>query len=262
MSGTLAAPMPFVNDMGNGKTLVFLHAFPLEASMWDRQVEHLGGRFRCMRPDFYGCGSSPAPSGEVSIDDYAAGVMRALDSRRITDFGVVGLSMGGYEAFALLRLAAARITSLVLAATRADAEPEATAADRIRMAEEVLHAGVDSIIDFSTARLLSASAQARPDVVGPVRQRIRRCTPAGYAAAQRAIATRPDSTEQLPAITVPTLVIGGADDEAATPALMVAMAAAIPGARRVSIEDCGHLVNLEQPERFNAELDAFYSTVG
>lgn len=251
--------LPAMHDTGDGDdTLLFLHAFTMDASQWDHQVAALSGDRRCVRPDFWGCGDSPPPPpGEPALDDYAAAVLAALDARRIGRVTVVGLSMGGYLAFALLRLAPERIRGLVLCNTRAVADREEEAGDRREMARRVEreHA-VESIVEPMVARLLSTAAQAEAHIADPVRGRIRRCTPAGVAFAQRAIAARPDSTELLETISVPTMVIAGRQDAIIPTAGVRAIADGIPGARYVELE-CGHLSNLELPRKFTAELDGF-----
>src|ERR1700680_3606492 len=104
-----------VHETGSGPAVLFLHAFPLDASQWDHQVAALSGSRRCLRPDFWGCGASPPPSQDpASLDDYARSVLSALDELRVGRFTVVGLSMGGYIALALWRVAADRISALAL----------------------------------------------------------------------------------------------------------------------------------------------------
>ena len=72
-----------------------------------------------------------------------------------------------------------------------------------------------------------------------------------------AIAERPDSTDLLPAITIPTLVIVGADDVLTTTADAERMSKGIGRAELVVIPDAGHLSNLEQPDRFTAAVECF-----
>ena len=93
-------------------------------------------------------------------------------------------------------------------------------------------------------------------VQSPVRGRIRRCTPAGIAFAQRAMAARPDSTGLLASIDVPALVIAGTQDAIVAAPEVGAMAGSIPGARYAEL-DCGHLSNLEIPRAFNQRLADF-----
>jgi pimeloyl-ACP methyl ester carboxylesterase len=250
--------LPAIHDTGTGPAVLFLHAFTLDASQWDHQVAALSDDMRCVRVDLWGCGSSPAPpDGEPALEGFARAVLAALDSLNIDRVAVVGLSMGGYLAFTLWRLAPERIRALALCNTRATADAAPARADRLAMAEQVeREQSVESIVEPMVARLLSPSAQEEAHIVDPVRGRIRRCTPAGIAFAQRAIANRLDSTALLDSITVPTLVIGGTQDAIVGPDEVHAIADRISGARYVEL-DCGHLSNLELPHAVSEQLSTF-----
>jgi pimeloyl-ACP methyl ester carboxylesterase len=213
---------------------------------------------RCVRIDLWGCGTSPpSPGGEQALDSFATTTLAALDSRNIERFAVVGLSMGGYLAFALWRQAPQRIRALVLCNTRASADTEVARDDRLAMAAQVEREdSVESIVEPMVARMLSPHAQAEAHIVDPVRGRIRRCTPAGIAFAQRAMAARPDSGMLLESIDVPSLVIAATRDAIIPTPEVRAMADAIPGAGYAEL-DCGHLSNLELPRAFNKRLAEF-----
>lgn len=250
--------LPAVHDTGDGPALLLLHAFPLDGSQWDHQVAALSGTHRCLRPDFWGSGASPPPpDAEPSLDAYAAGVVRALDERGVGDVDVVGLSMGGYTAFALLRLAAHRVRSLVLANTRAAADSTATREARLELADRVIREhSVESLVEPNVERLLGAESRAEVHVTDPLRGRIRRWSPAGVAYAARAMALRPDSSGMLASIRVPVMVVGGSEDAVVPEPELRAMASAIPQAQAVVME-CGHLTNLEQPHVFTDHVTRF-----
>lgn len=248
---------PVIHDTGDGPALLLLHGFPLDASMWDAQVAALSGRYRCLRPDFWGCGTSGAPPGPVSIDSYALDVLHELDNLGVDEFSVCGVSMGGYMSFALLRAAKERVRSLVLANTRAAADSDAALAARTVMADEVRAGGVDAIVESMTARMLCPTCRDEVHIADPVRGRIRRCTPEGVLASLGAIAGRPDSSAMLGGIDVPTLVVCGTADVIVPLEESRAMAAAIPGAVLKEFAGGGHLANLEQPALFSAVLGDF-----
>ncbi len=252
---------PHLHDSGAGRAVLLLHAFPLDASQWDHQVAVLGDRWRCVRPDAFGCGASPAPEPGLTLDAVAAAVLDALDERGIDEVAVVGLSMGGYTAMAMLRLAPRRIRALVLADTRPDGAGDAEAAARRESAAAVRREGVETIVGPMLERLLSPAGREEPHVADPVRARIRRCTAEGVAACLEAMAVRPDSGEVLAAVGVPTLVICGEHDAGSPVEVMRAMAETIPGARFELIAGAGHLTNLEQPARFGELLEAFLGEV-
>jgi pimeloyl-ACP methyl ester carboxylesterase len=250
--------LPAIHDTGTGAPVLFLHAYTLDASQWDHQVAALSADLRCVRIDLWGCGSSPAPpDGEATLDGFASAVLATLDSLHIERVAVVGQSMGGYLAFALWRLAPERIRALVLCNTRATADAAGARDDRIAIAGQVeREQSVESIVEPMVVRMLSPHAQAEAHIVDPVRGRIRRCTPAGIAFAQRAMAARPDSTELLASITVPSLVIAGSQDAIIPTPEVLDMADRIPGARYAEL-DCGHLSNLERPRAVNQQLAEF-----
>jgi pimeloyl-ACP methyl ester carboxylesterase len=260
---TRADTLPTVHDTGSGDAVLFLHAFPLDASQWDHQVAALSGDVRCVRVDLWGCGTSaPPPPGAPSLDDFAASVLAALDSRGIERFTVVSLSMGGYLAFALWRLAAKRIRALALCNTRASADDDAQRLARLAMADRVeREQSVESIVEPMIERLLGPVAREEVHIADPVRGRIRRCSPAGVVYAQHAMAARRDASELLGSIDVPTLVIAGTQDAVIPAAEVRAMSGLIPGARFVEL-DCGHLSNLEDPRAFSEALSSLLVPAG
>src|ERR1700688_4613761 len=107
--------LPAMHDTGTGDVVLFLHAFTLDASQWDHQVAALSGDMRCVRADFWRCGTSPPPpAGEPSLEGFSTAVIAALDAGHIDRGVLVELPMGGYLAFPLWRLAPERIRALVL----------------------------------------------------------------------------------------------------------------------------------------------------
>jgi len=258
-----AGGLPAVHDTGSGDAVLFLHAFPLDASQWDHQVAALSGDVRCIRVDLWGCGDSPPPpGGDATLEEFARTVLATLDSLAVDRVSVVGLSMGGYLAFALWRLAPNRIRSLALCSTRAAADTDTVRAGRLAMVETVeREASVEAVVEPTIERVLGPEARVEAHIADPVRGRIRRCSPAGIAFAQRAMAARPDSTGLLASIDVPTLVIAGTQDAIIPAAEVRAMAGSISGARMVELQ-CGHLSNLEMPRAFNEVLGGFLVPAG
>ncbi|MBJ7594590.1 MAG: alpha/beta fold hydrolase [Candidatus Dormibacteraeota bacterium] len=246
-----------IHDTGEGPALLLLHAYPLDASMWDAQVAALSGRYRCLRPDFWGCGTSPPPPGGVTIDGYAALLLGELDERGIADFAVCGSSMGGYMTLALLRAASRRVRAVALAGTRAAADDDDARAARMEVADQVRSLGVEAVVEPMTEKLLCPRCRGEVHIADPVRGRIRRCSPAGVIAAIEAIAGRPDSTPMLGNIRVPALVVCGTDDGIVPLDESRGMAAAIPHAQLHEFEGSAHLPSLEQPMAFSALLGSF-----
>lgn len=244
---------------GAPEVVLLLHAFPLHAAMWRPQIDALAGRYRVLAPDLRGFGGTPVGAGPSTMAGLAGDVRALLGHLGVANAAVVGLSMGGYVAFELLRQAPELVRALVLADTRAGADDPAGRAGREAFAESALTHGLGWVAEAMVPRLLREPAE--PALAGLVRGLIGGGTPAGVAAAQRGMAQRPDSTSTLAAIACPTLVIVGELDRLTPPAEAERMAAAIAGARLVRLADAAHLANLEAPDAFNRALLEFLAAL-
>lgn len=243
------------DDEGAGPAVMLLHAFPFSAAMWRPQIEALRGRYRVIAPDLRGFGGSDAPPGPYLMDTMADDAAALLEYLHIPQAVIVGLSMGGYIAFAFWRRHRDKVAALALADTRAGADSEERRAERETNARLVEEQGAGAIADKLIPNLVAdAAPQALRD---HLRELISANSPVGIAGALRGMALRVDSSADLPGINVPTLAIVGEEDRLSPPSEVESMIAAIPNGRLVRIPGAGHLSNLEQPEAFNAALLAF-----
>ena len=172
-------------------------------------------------------------------------------------FALVGLSMGGYIAFEMMRQAADRILRLALLDT--SARPETPAQTAVRDARIAL---------AETGRFAAVTEQSFPAAVHPSRRgdaalraivdtMAAETGPTAFVRQQRAIIGRTDSRPMLGAIRCPTLVLVGDSDALTPPDEAAEMAEGIAGAIHVVVPDCGHLATIERPEAVNAALAAW-----
>ena len=246
--------LPSLHRTGTGPALLLLHAFPQDASMWDQQVAALSGRYSCLRPDAFGCGSSPPPPAGLTLQGWAAAVLDVLDEADVDRVAIVGASMGGYLAFALLRKAPQRFLGLCLLGSRARADSDTARADRAALVTHLRDDGpaaIEQLVENQPSKLLSKGGTGEFHISDPVRGRIRRCTPAGLATLSQILAERPDSTPTLATIAIPTLVVAGSEDGLVPVEEAQAMASGIPRARFEVMEGSGHLVSLERAQAVN-----------
>ncbi|MDQ3983256.1 MAG: alpha/beta hydrolase, partial [Actinomycetota bacterium] len=115
----------YLDTGGAGTPVLLVHAFPLRAQMWEPQMESLGDRWRFIAPDLMGFGGSDGPddASVYSVDSFAGDLKAVLDDLGIDRVVLVGLSLGGYVALAFLRRYRPLVSALVLADTRAEADP-------------------------------------------------------------------------------------------------------------------------------------------
>ena len=241
------------DDHGIGTPILFLHAFPLNRSMWNHQINALLAeqRYRLVALDWRGFGESPLFDDISTMELFADDLAGLMDTLGMQQALLCGLSMGGYIAFAFLRKYPQRVQGLILADTRPGADPDEAKANRENVALLALSQGTQAIADFQIPKVLSDyTRQHHPLVEQSVRQMINAATPQGIAAASRGMALRPDASDLLSSISCPTLVVVGEQDVFTPPAVAREYAAAIPGSQFATIPDAGHLSVVEQPEVF------------
>lgn len=244
---------------GDSTPVVLIHGFPFNAQMWEQQVEALGDKWRLIVPDLRGFGGSDAPEDRdrYSVDAFASDVRAVLDDAGVDKAVVCGLSMGGYVVFALLRQSRDRVAGVVLANTRAEADPPEGIEKRTNQQKQVASDGISGLVEAMPNALTSEKSRSNdPAVVERVRAVMDNPAP-GYIGALEAMKQRPDSTGDLASITVPTLVITGSDDPLIPPGASRSMHEAISGSELVEIPEAGHLSNLEAPDAFNRALEGF-----
>ena len=252
---------PGQNDL---RVLVLLHAFPIGANLWEPQVKSVPTGWRLITPDLRGFGGSTEIDSvnSLSMADYAADVVDLLDELGVTRAVIGGCSMGGYAALALYQSAAQLFEGLVLANTRAGADSPESRANRRNMLALLDREGASGVAREMMPKLLGKTThESNSNSESYIRRLIKQQSAIAIRSAIQRMMHRPDSTLLLAQVSVPTLVITGAEDEMIPVEESRKMAAAIPGAKLVIIPGAGHLANLEQPEAFNAALNEFLTAL-
>lgn len=246
------------DEAGRGDVLVLVHGFPVDRRIWTDQLEGLNDIRRVVAPDLRGRGKSQAEVSAWTIDTYAddvADTIRALDAGPVD---LAGLSMGGYIAFALLRRHPELVRSLILVSTRAPQDPPEYKTGREMTAERARKFGTLALAESMIDKLITSNASDQ------VRKRVLEMfdsIPGETSAADSlAMRDRDDSTPMLGSISIPTLVIEGAEEALLPAGSSRAMADAIPGAYLASIPEAGHFVPIENPEEFNSRVRMFLAT--
>jgi pimeloyl-ACP methyl ester carboxylesterase len=199
------------------------------------------------------------PFGQVAVADHRreadmAAIAAAILNQAPPRFTLAGLSMGGYIAFAMMRLAPERIERLALLDTSARPDTPEQSAGRTTQITMAQTGRFGEIPELSIPRFLHRNRQNDADLTAIVRRMAQDTGPEAFVRQQNAIMSRPDSRPLLPFIRCPTLVLVGDGDIATPPELNKEIADGISGARLVVVPDCGHLSTLEKPDAVNAAL--------
>jgi pimeloyl-ACP methyl ester carboxylesterase len=193
-----------------------------------------------------------------SFADDVAALLADLDTGPVV---LAGHSMGGYVALAFARRHPELLRGLVLVATRSGRDTAEVAAGRRATGEKVRAEGIAAVVDAMVPKML-APVHRTSESLAAIRGFMTSSSREGVIAALHGMADRPDSTPGLGEISVPTLVVTGADDEVMAPAESVALAGAIRGARLRVLPDAGHMVAWEQPAEFSRELRDWLGAAG
>jgi 3-oxoadipate enol-lactonase len=258
-----------LSDSGDGvatpgqKTLLLVHGFPLDRRMWHEQIESLSKVARVIVPDLRGFGKSTPGGQTISMERLADDLAALLDGLPVTEPIVMcGLSMGGYVAWQFWLRHAERLSGLILCDTKSAADTAEAAANREKVAQQVLEQGSSVIAEAMLPKLFHEKTAERNSVAVKLMQEVMLNTaPATVAAAQRAMAVRQNVTPRLGEMNLPTLVIVGEKDAISPPAEMQTIADSLPQAEFVVVPEAGHMSPLENPAVFNAAVEKFLARI-
>ena len=223
------------------RPLVLVPGLLCDHRLWRHQVEHLADLVDPIIADV---------TRGALVPEIACAVLDVSPER----FALAGLSMGGYVALEIMRVAPERVAHLALLDTSARADTPEHIATRL----ELIELSREGRFDEVPRRLL-------PNIVHPNRLDDERLTstvfamaeavgPEAFVRQEQAIIGRLDSRSDLPDIACPTLVLCGREDALTPVCLHEEMAGLIPDSRLRVIEKCGHLSALERPEAVTAAL--------
>ncbi|OIJ69572.1 alpha/beta fold hydrolase [Streptomyces mangrovisoli] len=232
--------------------LVLVHGHPFDRGMWAPQLAEFAAGRRVIAPDLRGYGASPVVPGVTPLSAHAQDIEELLDALGVDRFVLGGLSMGGQIAMECCARLGDRVRGLLLADTFAAPETPEGRRGRNAMADRLLREGLRGYADEVLEKMVAP--YAADDVKARVHRMMTGTPPEGAAAALRGRAERPDYRGLLPRITVPALVVVGADDTYTPVADARELHAALPDSVLRVIEGAAHMPNLERPKEFNAAL--------
>jgi len=256
----------YYEETGAGAPLVFVHEFAADHRSWELQMRHFGQRYRCVTFGARGYPPSDVPEKPASYSQNRAtdDILAVMDHLKLDKAHVVGLSMGGFATLHFGFRHPTRALSLVVAGVGYGAEKDQQA--KFKGEVEVV------------ARSLTTEGMekfAEKYAYGPTRVQFENKDPRGFAQFKKELgehsalgsantqlgvqAQRPslyDLLDKMRAMTVPTLILTGDEDwPCLTPSLL--MKREIPSAALAVMPNCGHTINLEDPDLFNQIVGDF-----
>lgn len=241
------------------ETILFGHGLLFGGWMFAPQIAALRQRYRCVTIDWRGQGGTPG-GGDAGMDTLTRDAVGLIERLEIAPVHWVGLSMGGFVGQRVAARHGELLRSLTLLGTSAGAEDPRRVREYRRLATLLRLVGIGPIAGAVKPYLFGPDFRADPEgrrVVAAWQDRLRRGDRAALCGAVRGVTDRAPVEAEITGITVPTLVVVGADDNATPPHEAERIAALIPGARLEVLARCGHTSSLERPDVITGLLERF-----
>jgi len=243
-----------IEGVEGAPVVMLANSLAADRSMWSENLPALTREFRVLRYDMRGHGASDAPAGDYTLEMLTDDAVAVLDHASLERVHFVGVSLGGIVGQRLGALHGHRLHSLALCNTMSHQGAPQAWRDRIPVVREQ---GMQSMLESTVARWFTASyASDHPQAMERIRRMILGTSVNGYCGCAAAVSTLAQ-TALLDKIRVPTLVLTGREDPAATPAMATDMHGRIEGSELQIIEDAAHLPNIERAAMFDAVMIDF-----
>ena len=246
----------FAKECGSGTPILFLHGFPMHHQIWDDFVLPFLDSFHVITPDLPGFGKSPILKTPFSIEDVAEHVLRFMDEKGLKDSMIVGHSLGGYVALAMIEKRPEMFSSLCLFHSTAIADSPEKKDSRNKVVEFVEKNGPVAFTTNFIAPLFADNDNAGIERVRRISSQSSADAVIGYTMAMR---DRPDRINALQEFNKPTLFMGG-DRDPGIAVESIYEQASLCGNAEVSILDhVAHMGMYEKPDEAAAKLLAFWA---
>ncbi|MFC1784721.1 alpha/beta fold hydrolase [Candidatus Neomarinimicrobiota bacterium] len=246
----------------NASTIIFIHGFPLNKAMWNKQVGELKENYRVIAYDIRGYGNSDAGGDDFSIEIFVNDLLSLMDALKIDKAILCGFSMGGYIALNAIENYPERFNALLLSDTNCtDDIPEAKE-KRMKAIESIKGKGLEQYAEESLKKLFAPiSFSKHIEEIAIVKEMIMETSKQSLFKTLHALAERTETCTKLHEIKVPVLIMVGKEDEITPPDVALLMHEKIKSSTFHIIDHAGHLSNMENSKEFNKQLTEFLSLI-
>lgn len=249
----------------NKQSIVFVHAFPVNLKMWNPQAEALKNDYHVIVYDNRSFGQSNADSESLTIDSHVDDLFSIIETLKPGKPVLCGLSMGGYIALRALERSQDSFKAVILCDTRSFADDNSGKTKRSEQIKQIKQGGRKTFNEDFIKNTLSPKTlegnDAKKKIVELVGAIIDEQTDACVMGALLTMAARTDTTEYLENIKLPALVVVGEDDKLTPASPSRLMNAKIRNSNMSIIPEAGHFPNLENTEKYNAEIIKFLKSL-
>jgi pimeloyl-ACP methyl ester carboxylesterase len=240
-----------VNSFGdlNKQAIIFIHGFPFDHSMWEYLIETLKDDYFCIAYDVRGLGESYVGDGQYTMEFFVDDLFSIINELKLKKPVLCGHSMGGYIGLRAIERSQDKFGGLILCDSKSEADDNAAKLKRTIGINQINTEELQKFTDPFVTNCFADETPAEDEkLFDNTRYKARRHNPTGVKGCLLAIMSRTDTTNFLPQIKIPTLLICGAFDKLTPPFIMRAIADKIPDSEFASIPMAAHMSPLENPE--------------
>ena len=136
----------FQTGIENKQSIIFIHGFPFDHKMWNRQIDYFGKDYRCISYDIRGLGQSPAGDGQMTIESFVDDLCDLIEELNLSHPVLCGLSMGGYISLRAIERDEDKFGGLILCDTKAEADNNEGKLNRAKGIKEINLNGVENFV--------------------------------------------------------------------------------------------------------------------
>lgn len=247
------------DDLGEGAMpIIFLHGFPFDKTMWQKQLDFFKTTHRVIACDIRGFGKSTDEESHLSMDLFANDLILFIDKLGLEKVIICGLSMGGFITLNAMQRFPSRFEALILCDTQCVADSYEVKVKRYKTIEEIKEYGVANFNEGFIKNVFHEDSIAnKPELVEQLRTVVFANSQHIITQGLLALAERSETCSILDKIFIPTLIICGREDIVTPLDESKFMNKNIMGSVLHVINNAGHVSNLEEPGRFNKHIRDF-----
>ncbi len=258
MKKTISGLSVFLEGSSKNKSIIFLHGFPYDHTMWKAQFDALSENYFCVTYDIRGLGESPVGDGQYTMESFVDDLESIMTELKLDKPILCGLSMGGYISFRALERMEEKFFAAILCDTRSEADNNE---GKLKRAAAIKRINTEGLAPFAKEFITNCFGdnykQNHKEEFEKQIAKSSTFNPVGVKGSFLAMLGRNDTTEYLSKIKIPTLVICGEFDALTPPSVMKPLAEKINSAEFVVIKNSGHMSPIENPVEVNKAITKF-----
>lgn len=252
----------FTSGRKENPSIIFVHGFPFDHSMWNNQVEELKDKYFCVTYDVRGLGASPAGDGQYTLESFVDDLESIIQMLKLNSPVLCGLSMGGYISLRALERIPNKFKAAILCDTRSESDTNEGKLKRAAAIKLINTNGVKEFVSGFVPNCFSENfMKQNSDIYLAIVERSMASNPIAVKGCLLAMSGRTDTSSSLSTLKIPVLVLCGDDDKLTPPSVMKSMADKIPASKFSIVPNAGHMSPVENPDFVNKQINSFLASI-